>query len=117
MITYSGTMVTTFGTISVARYTQNSASRPGNRSRANAYAPIIENATCPAVRIAAVSTVLPRNVRKFWWYSTWLKFVRSRWDGGFQGRSVVIPDSGLNAANPANRYGATNAATISSISR
>jgi hypothetical protein len=35
-ITYSGIMVTTFGTISVARYTQNRAFRPGNCIRANA---------------------------------------------------------------------------------
>ena len=36
IIRYSGTTVTLPGTINVARYTQNSASRPGKRSRANA---------------------------------------------------------------------------------
>ena len=36
IIRYSGTTVTVAGTISVATYTQNSASRPGNSNRANA---------------------------------------------------------------------------------
>ena len=36
IIRYSGTTITVAGTISVATYTQNNASRPGNSSRANA---------------------------------------------------------------------------------
>jgi hypothetical protein len=59
-ITYSGTSVTTFGTISVARYTQNRVFRPGNSIRAKAYAPIIEKVTWPAVRITVTRSVLAR---------------------------------------------------------
>ena len=47
IIRYSGTTVTVAGTISVAMYTQNSTSRPGNCSRANAYAASTENVSWP----------------------------------------------------------------------
>ena len=59
---YSGTTVTVAGTISVAIYTQNNASRPGNRRRANAYAASTENDTCPS-RITAVISAVTINAR------------------------------------------------------
>ncbi|SKW39294.1 Uncharacterised protein [Mycobacteroides abscessus subsp. abscessus] len=56
-IKYIGTTVTVAGIISVARYTQNSPSRPGKRSRAKAYAANTENVSCPITMIAVISTV------------------------------------------------------------
>src|SRR5271155_4669472 len=48
IIKYSGTTVTELGTINVAIYTQNSTSRPGKCSRANAYAANTEKVSCPS---------------------------------------------------------------------
>ena len=57
IIRYSGTTVTVAGTISVAMYTQNSTSRPGNRSRAKAYAASTENVICPSRMTAVINAV------------------------------------------------------------
>ena len=52
--------MTTGGTISVDKYTQNKVSRPGNDNRANAYAARIANTTCPSVIPAVTSAVCIR---------------------------------------------------------
>lgn len=56
MIRYDGMRMTWNGTIIVARNTRNSTSRPGKRSRANAYAASDESKTCPST-IPAVITI------------------------------------------------------------
>ncbi len=45
------------GTINVATYTQNNASRPGNSSRANAYAANTEKVSWPTRMTAVISAV------------------------------------------------------------
>src|SRR5699024_110374 len=57
IIEYSGMIVTTTGIISVATYTQNSVSRPGKSSWANAYAARIEESICPSTSTATTCTV------------------------------------------------------------
>src|SRR6476660_7778307 len=57
IIRYSGTTVTVAGTISVTMYTQNSTSRPGNRSFLLTYAASTENVICPSRMTAVINAV------------------------------------------------------------
>ena len=53
-----GTTVTCPGTISEARRTRNSRSRPGNRSRANAYAASVLVTSTPSVTMSVILRLL-----------------------------------------------------------
>src|SRR4051812_25924329 len=101
-------IVTTCGTISVATYTQNSASRPGKRRRANAYAANTENTSCP-IRITATTCAVTTmgTTKSYRSPNSSAKLERVGGSGGVSTGSLANCSGDLNAVWTLSRNGAS----------
>src|SRR5699024_2043492 len=111
IIEYSGMIVTTTGIISVATYTQNSVSRPGKSSWANAYAARIEETICPSTSTTTTCTVTAIGTMKLYSAENRVaKFSPVTGSGSVSGQLVLNWCGVLTAVSTEN----TNGPSISS---